>query len=266
MRWKISRWYGIQGVGVRAFTLAEAFAAAALACGSSGGVTGPPPGEGPAILFVGNSLTYFNDMPEIVAAISLGAEDDLPMRVGMVAIGGFSLEDHWNQGDALDAIDSGEWDVVVLQQGPSTLPESRDHLVEWAGRFAERIRAEGGEPALYSVWPTDGTEAGYDATLASYAAAAEAVDGILIPAGEAWRAAQARDTTLNFTLSDGFHPSLLGSVVVAYSVWHAVGGRTPVGLPPEIESPEVERITMPSALAALVQEAVVEAQAAHGRH
>ena len=265
MRWKIFGRPALGGAGFRAVTLGAAFAAAVLACGSSGGVTGPPPGEGPAILFVGNSLTYFNDMPEIVAAISLGAEDDPPMRVGMVAFPNFNLEDHWNRGDALDAIDSGEWDVVVLQQGPSTLPESRAHLVEWAGRFAERSRAAGAEPALYSVWPTDGTEAGYDATLASYAAAADAVDGILIPAGEAWRAARVRDPELDFTLSDGFHPSLLGSVVVAYAFWHAIGGRTPVGLPPEIESPNVERITMPAALAALVQQAVVEAQAAHGR-
>jgi hypothetical protein len=245
--------------------LAGVLAGAVLACGSSGGVTGPPPGDGPAILFVGNSLTYFNDMPEIVAAISLGAEDDPPMRVGMIAFPGFALEDHWNQGDALEAIDSGEWDVVVLQQGPSTLPASRDHLVHWAGRFAERIRAAGADPALLSVWPTDGTEDGYDATLASYRAAAEAVGGLLIPAGEAWRAAGARDSTLSFTTFDGFHPSLLGSVVVAYAVWHAIGGRTPVGLPPEIESPELARITMPSALAMLVQQAVVEAQAAHGR-
>ncbi len=264
MRWKISGRPAFRGLGVRAVTLSAAFAAAALACGSSGGVTGPPAGEGPAVLFVGNSLTYFNDMPQIVGAISLGADDE-PLRVAMVAFPNFSLEDHWNRGDALDAIDAGGWDFVVLQQGPSTLPESRDHLVEWAGRFAERIRAAGAEPALYSVWPTDGTEAGYDATLASYAAAAEAVDGILIPAGEAWRAARARDSTLDFTLSDGFHPNLLGSVVVAYAVWHAIGGRTPVGLPPEIESPEVERITMPAVLAALVQLAVVEAQAAHGR-
>jgi hypothetical protein len=204
-------------------------------------------------------------MPEIVAAISLGAEDDPPMRVGMIAFPGFSLEDHWNRGDALEAIDSGDWDVIVLQQGPSTLPASRDHLVHWAGRFAERIRAAGAEPALLSVWPTDGTEAGYDATLASYRAAAEAVGGFLIPAGEAWRAAGARDSTLTFTTFDGFHPSLLGSVVVGYAVWHALGGRTPLGLPPEIESPELDRITMPPALAMLVQQAVVEAQSAHGR-
>jgi len=265
MQW--NRLDGGTGKGrvIRAGALAAALAAASLTCGSGGGVTGPPAGEGPAMLFVGNSLTFFNDMPDIVAAISLGAGDDPPVRVAMVALPDFSLEDHWNRGDALDAIDEGGWDVVVLQQGPSTLPASRAHLLEWSGRFAERIRAVGARPALLSVWPTDGSQAGYDATLASYGAAAEAVDGILIPAGEAWRAARARDPALTLTVADGFHPSLLGSVLAAYSSWAAITGRSPIGLPAAIESPEVERISMSAELAALVQQAVAEAQAQHGR-
>lgn len=247
-------------------SLAAAFAwlAAAPACGSSGGITGPPPGDGLAVLFVGNSLTYTNDLPDIVAAVSLGAEDDPALRVGMVAFPGYSLEDHWNRGDALDAIDAGGWDMVVLQQGPSTLPASREHLIEWAGRFAERIRAAGGRPVLFSVWPTDGSEAGFDATLASYGAAADAVDGTLVPAGEAWRAARARDPELSLTIVDGFHPSLLGSVIAAYAIWHALTGKSPIGLPPTIESERVARITLSAELAALVQQAVAEAQAAHG--
>jgi hypothetical protein len=249
---------------IRATAVVAALAAASLTCGSSEGITGPPPGEGPAVLFIGNSLTYFNDMPDIVAAISLGAEDDPPMRVAMVAFPNFSLEDHWNRGDALEAIDEGGWDVVVLQQGPSTLPASRAHLVEWAGRFAERIRAVGGRPALLSVWPTDGTEAGYDATLASYSAAADAVDGLLVPAGEAWREALARNPELTLTIVDGFHPSLLGSVIAAYSSWAAITGRSPLGLPGVIESPEVGRITLTPDLAALVQAAVAAAQSNHG--
>ena len=64
---------------------------------------------------------------------------------------------------------------------------------------------------------------------------------------------------------DGFHPSLLGSVIAAYSTWHAITGHSPVGLPPFIEGPDVERITLPPELAALVQQAVVEAQNLHGR-
>jgi hypothetical protein len=254
-----------RGGAFRIAALAVALFAASPACGSGGGVTGPPPGEGLAVLFIGNSLTYTNDLPEIVAAISLVAGDDPPVRVSVIAFAGYSLEDHWGRGDALAALESGGWDVVVLQQGPSTLPASRTHLIEWADRFAERIRAVGARPALLSVWPMDGTDAGYDATLESYAAAAEAVDGILIPAGEAWRAARARDSRLSLTTIDGFHPSLLGTVIVAYSVWHGIAGRSPVGLPPVIQSENVERIMLTPELAALVQQAVVEAQTAHGR-
>ncbi len=264
MMWnRIGRGLG-PGRTVEGIALACALALASLACGSEGGITGPPPGEGPAVLFIGNSLTYFNNMPDIVAAISLGADDDPPVRVAMVAFPNFSLEDHWNRGDALDAINEGEWDVVVLQQGPSTLPASRAHLVEWAGRFAERIREVGARPALLSVWPTDGTEAGYDATLESYSAAADAVDGILVPAGEAWREAHARNPELTLTIVDGFHPSLLGSVIAAYSSWAAITGRSPLGLPGVIESPEVERITLNPDLAALVQAAAAAAQSDHG--
>lgn len=249
----------------RVVWLAAALLAAAPACGSSGGVTGPPPGDGLAVLFVGNSLTYTNDLPGLVAAISLGAGDDPPLRVGRVAFAGVSLEDHWAMGDALDAIDAGGWDVVVLQQGPSTTVANRAHLVEWSERFAERIRAAGGRPALLMVWPIDGSAAGFDATRASYTAAAQAVGGTLVAASEAWRATRAREPLVSLTQADGFHPSLLGSVIAAYTVWHAVTGRSPVGLPPEIEGPGVPRITLTADLAAAIQAAVVEAQSAHGR-
>ena len=38
---------------------------------------------------------------------------------------GASLEDQWEAGDAVAGIRSQRWDVVVLQQGPSSRPESR---------------------------------------------------------------------------------------------------------------------------------------------
>lgn len=248
----------------KVLTVAVALLAGVPACGS-GGVTAPPAGEGLAVLFVGNSLTYTNDLPAIVRAISLTAGDDPVVRVGTVAFPGYGLEDHWARGDALQAIDAGGWDVVVLQQGPSTLPASRENLVMWSQRFAERIRAAGARPVMLMVWPDGGSEAGYDATRASYTAAAVAVDGGLIAASEAWRATRARDPRVSLTTLDGFHPTLLGSVIAGYTVWHAVTGGSPLGLSPVIEGPGVARITLTAELAGIVQAAVVEAQAAYGR-
>jgi hypothetical protein len=90
--------------------------------------------------------------------------------VASVAFGGYSLEDHWNRGDAQRAIARARWDLVVLQQGPSALAESRALLVEYATRFAGEIRKIGGRPAMYMVWPPMSREAEWSAVSASWAA------------------------------------------------------------------------------------------------
>ena len=62
-----------------------------------------------------------------------------------MVVGGFSLEDHWNQGTAQRRIAEGGWSVVVLQQGPSSLPESQVDLRAWTARFDAVIRTHGSE-------------------------------------------------------------------------------------------------------------------------
>ena len=75
------------------------------------------------ILFIGNSLTFVNDLPSRVA--ELASTPALTVECEMVAFSDYSLADHWDRGDALRAIRRGGWTFVVLQQGPSALPESR---------------------------------------------------------------------------------------------------------------------------------------------
>jgi hypothetical protein len=53
---------------------------------------------------------------------------------------------------------------------------------------------------------------------ATYRAAAEATDSVLIPAGEAWVRATTADPGLALTVSDGYHPSALGTEIAAVSV------------------------------------------------
>src|SRR5581483_7906932 len=86
------------------------------------------------VLFIGNSLTAANDLPAVLQQLAVAAHRPLTCRA--VAFGGYSLEDHWNHGEARRAIAEGGWSFVVLQQGPSALPESRVLLVEYARRFA----------------------------------------------------------------------------------------------------------------------------------
>jgi hypothetical protein len=201
--------------------------AALASCGS----TAPPPVDDHdlRILFIGNSLTYVNDLPALVQA--LGRSDpELAVSVRSVAYPNFSLVDHWDRGDALRAIDDGPWDVVVLQQGPSALPDSRAVLVEYAGKFAAEIRRVGARPAIYMVWPGLDRLDEWDAVTQSYAAAASAIDGVLLPGGEAIRAAYTADRSITLFQGDGFHPALAGSWAVALTMYARLAGVSPLGL------------------------------------
>ena len=106
------------------------------------------------ILFIGNSLTQSNDLPGIVTRLAMADGQPQPLT-RMVAVGGFSLEDHWNQGDALRAIHDGPWDFVVLQQGPSALIESRPAARRLRAAVRRRDREAGARPAMYMVWPSE---------------------------------------------------------------------------------------------------------------
>src|SRR4051812_15169675 len=90
------------------------------------------------ILFIGNSLTSVSDIPGRVAALAKAMGRDA--HVESYTANGFSLADHWQDGNALAAIRKG-WDVVVLQQGTSGRPDSAAELVEYTRRFAGPIRA-----------------------------------------------------------------------------------------------------------------------------
>ena len=216
-------------------------------------------GEGLRVLFIGNSLTYANDLPAIVGTMAEATGQQMAFRT--VAVGGFSLEDHWYNGGAVSAIRGTEWDVVVLQQGPSSLPENQLHLREWSARFAEEIRTVGGHPALYMVWPEEERLYALDAVSEAYSAAAEAVDGMLFPVGEAWRLGWQANPELDFYGPDRFHPSELGSILAGFVIYQQLFDRSPVGLPATLEPTTIvlPTIVLDAALASTLQEAAAEA-------
>jgi hypothetical protein len=175
------------------------------------------------VLFIGNSLTAANDLPQLLETIAR-AEGGARVECEAITAANFSLEDHWNRGDAARAIRDGHWSVVVLQQGPSALEESRALLLEYARRFAAEARRAQARTALYMVWPSRARFADFDRVSASYTAAAREVDGLVLPVGDAWTAAWRLDPDLALYGADGFHPSRAGSVLGALVIHRMLVG------------------------------------------
>lgn len=168
------------------------------------------------VLFVGNSLTFVNDVPGLVQAMA--DADGRSMAHAAIVAGNFSLEDHWNVG-APDQIREVAADVVVMQQGPSSLPANQEHLRYWSGQLTTVIREAGGEPALYMVWPSAQRSAAFPAVWDAYKTAADSVGGLFIPAGQTWVEAWALDETLALYGADGFHQSYLGALAAAQTIY-----------------------------------------------
>ena len=216
------------------------------------------------VLFIGNSLTYSNDLPSIVEALAeTSGQKRLAFRA--VVFGGYSLEDHWNQGEARNLIARGGWDVVVLQQGPSASHEGRQSLLEYARRFSVEIRRVGAKPALYMVWPSVERAGDFDRVVESYQLAAKDVEGLLLPAGEAWRGAWRRDSQLKLYSPDGLHPTVAGSFLAALVMYEQLYGQSFKGTLTELKLRSGAKLEIPAEQFRLLQEAAAEANKKFGR-
>ncbi|MEX2088849.1 MAG: hypothetical protein WEB62_03720 [Bacteroidota bacterium] len=188
--------------------------------------------EGPGlhVLFIGNSLTYVNDLPRTLQRVmNLGGRE---MSYHSVANPDFSLADHLAGGsDAVKQIQRGGWDFVIMQQGPSSLPESRTLLIGAVQTFNAHIRAVGARTALYMVWPDKSRLSFFEDVRVSYKLAADTVGGLFLPAGEAWLEAWKLDSTLTLYWDDDFHPSYLGTYLASLVIYELLTGAVARDLP-----------------------------------
>jgi len=214
-----------------------------------------PPG-GRHVLFIGNSLTYVHDLPDIVER--LGALTGDTIRTATLAKPNYALLDHLADGGAKSAIQRERWDVVVMQQGSSALTEGRTWLYAGVDSLALYIRAAGGTPALYEVWPSADRAFDVPKVRESYLTAAQRVNGRFYPVGTAWQEAWRRDSTLVLYEPDGLHPSASGSFLAALVMYEQLTNKDARALP-AIAYADGGPLTLSAPTIRLLQEAAHEA-------
>lgn len=169
------------------------------------------------ILFVGNSLTYTNDLPNLVSAVA--AENGRKISVETIAFPNYSLEDHWNDGKIQTMIASGKYNFVIVQQGPSSQDEGRVMLQDYGAKLAKLCSQHKTKLVFYMVWPAISNYKSFDGVIQNYTDAATHAKAILCPVGKRWK--EYIDTTNDYLYygPDGFHPSLKGSEVAAAIIY-----------------------------------------------
>jgi hypothetical protein len=187
------------------------------------------------VLFIGNSLTAANGLAAMVEELARAAGGP-EIEISTIARGGFSLEDHWSEGDARRALAAGKWWMIVLQQGPSSQPDSQRLLREYVARFDREAKQHTVKVGVYMVWPPRSGPGTFEQVRASYARAALEVDGLLLPVGDAFQAALTHDSRLPLLGADGFHPTPLGTLLAAVVIHQQLSGRPEPFVPLALES------------------------------
>lgn len=204
------------------------------------------------VLFIGNSYTYFNALPEMLADLSVRA--GTPVETASVTSPGKSLDWHWYNNATLDAIAEGGWDHVVLQDHSLGAIDDWSVLSRAARRFNERIRAAGASPVLFVTWARQHIPGMQPDIATGYARVAREIGALLAPVGPAWRRALDASPALPLYDDDRSHPSIVGSYFACCVFYATLLQKTPVGLPNQYTLAEGVTAVIDPEMARTVQE------------
>ena len=100
-------------------------------------------------LFIGNSYTYGNDLPGLIA--QLVSARGIKLEHESVTPGGATLEKQWNDGKAVAASQMKKWDYVVLQEQSARPFRDREAMFKAARLLHAEIVKTGAKTLLYET-------------------------------------------------------------------------------------------------------------------
>jgi hypothetical protein len=192
------------------------------------------------LLFVGNSLTFVNDLPGMFA--ELARSGGLEVEVDMSAQGGWTCADHATSAETVDKIEQHDWDFVILQEQsslPALADQREEQMVPAIRLLDEKIRAGGADTVLFMTWGRrDGQPgAGFQDfsemqrhLQAGYMELAKELDVWVAPVGVAWQHALAREPQSSLWQGDGLHPAQEGTYLSACVFYAVLFRSSPEGL------------------------------------
>lgn len=191
-------------------------------------------------LFLGNSYTYYHNMPQIAASIAQNRGDTLVFDSN--APGGYTLDDHSIDPVSLSKIAAGNWDYLILQE-QSQLPSFPTYFSNGLSGMCASFRNSNpcgrimfymtwgrmnGDAGNCPVWPPVCTYSGMDSLLRlRYVQTAMNSKAELSAVGAAWRYVRNHYPSINLYDTDGSHPSPEGSYLAACCFYTALFKKDP---------------------------------------
>ena len=194
-----------------------------------------PPQDAQWVLFVGNSHTFYNDLPDMVQRLADSDEKGAPIWTEELVRGGADLSDHLGAPQLRATIGRENFDFVVIQGGSLEPLIDPDKFAESFREIASLAKAEGAVPVLYEVWPRAENDPLYDhpmmpqspdlfarEIIAATDKALEGSDALLAPAGRAWERSRRQGTGISLYMEDGNHATPAGTYLAALVIYATI--------------------------------------------
>lgn len=198
------------------------------------------------ILFIGNSYTSVNNLPEMVQQIYASVGESV--SVTMEAPGGYTFQQHCVS--TMSTIQSGGYDFVVLQEQSQlpSFPEGQfmQQSYPYAQQLCEAIRLYNPDVsiAFYMTWgrkngdaqncqyyPPLCTYEGMDSLLfARYMMMAQDNHTCISPVGATWHYVRDHYPEIDLYQSDESHPAYVGSYIAACCFYTLLTSRNPMDI------------------------------------
>ncbi len=174
------------------------------------------------VLFIGNSYTYYNNMPEMVETMGKSPQSTRAIQIKAVTEGGATLEKLWTMRATRYAVTDARWDAVVVQE-QSTRPLRAPELMQKAmAEIDASVRQSGARTLLYMTWSRRDNADTQTAINQAYQNTAQTLSADLASVGLAWHRALAQNPGLELYAQDGSHPSPAGSYLAACVIYMAL--------------------------------------------
>jgi len=188
-------------------------------------------------LFIGNSYTEVNNLPNMVSSLATAGGDSLYYQVS--APGGQTFQQHCSNPTTLSLIAQGDWDFVVLQEQSQRPSFDESQVADEVYPYAKRLDSlvhhfspcaktvfymtwgrKNGDASNCVNWPPVCTYEGMDSLLQlRYTTMAQQNESVISPVAKVWRNLRDNHPTLELYQPDESHPSVAGTYAAALSFY-----------------------------------------------
>ena len=189
------------------------------------------------ILFIGNSFTFYNDMPNILE--KLGSVNGFDVHVEHVTHGGYSLVQFINEAEVAlelsEKLDERHWNFVILQEHSRKPLDNKTEFLSSIKSLNEMIRKQAGKTILYSTWSYRDHSSKLKSTGLTYnefysllknryEEAGALIDAVVAPVGTVFHKITKDDSKIDLLVEDDSHPNIKGSFIAAFMFYSIIFG------------------------------------------